>query len=380
MNIESLTLPQKTLPEERTGPTHKAEVVPTSRERFRSHRGEILFAFALAIGLLVAYRLRDVLIILFVSALFAVVLLPVMQAFMRIKIRRWQPGRAIAVLLMLAIMGGAIALFSIFALPPVVHDLREVVVELPTRGPATLARLKRVPFASHIDFTALNAKLQDYGSHVVGYILSSFAGWAGELFKIITGLVLTVYFLLEGDIAYKWFLSFFPAAHRGRLNDTLQRAAVRMGKWLLGQGLLMLILGVLSTIVFVLLHVRFAYVLGVLMGAFNLIPVVGAMVSMALVIVAAATTSWSQVLWVCVFYAIYVQLENSYLTPRIMQRQVGLAGITVIVALLLGGELAGVVGAMVSVPTAVLVAMLLDEYAVQHDELPSGTDHYTAAS
>jgi predicted PurR-regulated permease PerM len=332
-----------------------------------SRRRDIVFTFALAISLALAYKVLDIISLLYVSALFAVVLLPVMRGFMQIKIGRWQPGRATAVLLMLAIIAGAITLFIVFALPPVIRDLREFVVELPKRLPGTLDKVKRLPFASHLNLTGLNAKVQDYGSHFVAYILSSFTGWADKVFKIITSIVLIVYFMLEGERAYYWVLSFFPAAHRERLNRTLLRAEVRMGKWLLGQGLLMLILGLSSTIVFAALHVRYAYALGVLMGAFNIIPVIGAMISMALVIVAAAMDSWGKVAGVCIFYAIYVQIENSYLTPRIMEKSVGLPGLAVIVALLLGSALEGVPGAMVSVPTAVLVAVLLDEYAVKHE-------------
>jgi predicted PurR-regulated permease PerM len=345
-------------------------MTPSESTRYApSHRSDIVFAFAVAIGLALAYYLRDVLALLYVSALFAVVLLPVMRGFMRIRLGRWQLGRGSAVFLMVAIIAGAITIFVVFALPPVISDLRTFVLELPTRGPATVARLKRVPFASHLNLDALNARLQDWGSNFVTYIFKSFTGWANKAFKIITGIVLTIYFMLEGEGAYRWILSFFNADHRERLNIALLRAEVRMGKWLLGQGLLMLILGLLSTIVFVSLHVRYAYALGVLMGAFNLIPVVGAMISMALVIIAASMDSWGKVLGVCIFYAIYVQVENSYLTPRIMQTSVGLPGLAVIIALLLGAELEGVIGAMVSVPTAVLVAVLLEEYAVKKDAM-----------
>jgi len=81
----------------------------------------------------------------------------------------------------------------------------------------------------------------------------------------------------------------------------------------------------------------------------------------------AAIDSWGRVLGVAVFYVIYLNVENSYLTPRIMRNRVGLPALAILVALLLGSALAGVLGALVSVPTAVLVAVLLDEYVVQKD-------------
>ena len=140
-----------------------------------------------------------------------------------------------------------------------------------------------------------------------------------------------------------------------------------MDRWLLGQGSLMLILGVCSTIVYVSLHVRYAYALGVLTGLLNIIPIVGAAVCIGLALLVAAIDSWGRVLGVAVFYLIYLQVENSYLVPRIMKSRVGLPGLAILVSLLFGSAFAGVLGALVSVPTAVLVAELLDEYVVHKD-------------
>ena len=140
-----------------------------------------------------------------------------------------------------------------------------------------------------------------------------------------------------------------------------------MGRWLLGQGSLMLILGVTSTIVYLALHIRYAYALGVLTGLLNIVPVLGAAVCIALALLVAAIDSWGRVLGIAIFYVIYLQIENSYLTPRIMRNRVDLPGLAILVALVLGSALEGVLGALVSVPTAVLVAVLLDEYLVRKD-------------
>ena len=154
--------------------------------------------------------------------------------------------------------------------------------------------------------------------------------------RVIAGIVLTVYFILEGDEAYAWFLSLFPVERRLRLDQTLARASARMGRWLLGQGTLMLILGVSSTIVFALLQIRYAYALGVIMGLFNLVPVAGALISVSLVVLVAALDSWGRVAGVLIFYFAYLQVENTWLTPRIMRTQVDLAGLTILIALLIG--------------------------------------------
>jgi predicted PurR-regulated permease PerM len=337
------------------------------KPRTRTLRSDIVFIFALGIGLAIAYHLREELALLYVSALFAVVLMPVLRGVQMIKIGKWHPGRGSAIAIILAGVGGAITLFIVFALPPVIRDMREFVKELPTRGPEVLSRLKHLPFASRLDVTALNSRIQDYASNFVTYLVTSVSSWASGIVKIVAGIVLTIYFLLEGEHAYYWILSFFEPVPRERLNQTLLRADARMGRWLLGQGTLMLILGVYSTVVFTLLHVRYSYALGVVMGVFNIIPVIGALVSMALVVIAAAMDSWTRVLYVLIAYGIYAQVENSYLTPKIMQSSVDLPGLAIIVSLLIGSAIDGVVGAMVSVPTAVLVAVILDEYAVKHE-------------
>jgi predicted PurR-regulated permease PerM len=333
----------------------------------RSLRRDIVFAFALALACYVAWLIRDVLVMLYVSALFAVVLSPMVRFTSEIRIRRWQPFKGSAIFVLLLAVAVAVAVFGFLALPPVISDMQGFAQEMPSRLPALLERLKSLPLAQHLDTADLSSRIQDFASRAATYLLFSISDWAGKLFNIAMGFILTIYFILEGDHAYRWFLSFFPPEHRERLDATLQRAEVRMGKWLLGQGSLMLILGVASTIVYLSLHVRYAYALGVLTGLLNIIPVLGAAICIALALLVAAIDSWGRVLGIAIFYLIYLQVENSYLTPRIMKNSVGLPGLAILVALIIGSALEGVLGAMVSVPTAVLVSVLLDEYLVRKD-------------
>ncbi|MGB7189956.1 MAG: AI-2E family transporter [Acidobacteriaceae bacterium] len=328
-------------------------------------RADILFAIAMVILVCAAWHVRRELIILYVSALFAVVFMPVVRGIMKLRIGKWSPNRGFAVFLLFLAIAVGITVFSALALPPILHDLSEFGKEMPTRGPQILSRLHKFPFSDRLNFSELFVKLQGIESNLATYVLSSIRELARTAFDVIIGVVLTVYFMLEGETAYFWLLSLVPGDKRKRLDATLVRAEGRMGKWLLGQGLLMLILGVLSTVVFLALKVRYAYALGVLMGLFNLVPVVGALISVTLVVLVAAVDSWGRVLGVLIFYVVYAQVETSYLTPRIMRTSVDLAGLSVLIALLLGSAFAGVIGAMVAVPTAVLIAVLLDEYAVK---------------
>jgi len=332
--------------------------------RPRSLRSDIVFAFALALGCALAWLVRDVLMLLYVSALFAVVLTPVVRFTSSLRIGRRQPFKGSAVFLLLLAAAAVLTAFAFLALPPVVRDLQEFGRELPTRLPEILGKLKKIPFADRLNTDEISSRVQDFAGQGATYLLLFIRDWAGNLFNIVMGLILTVYFILEGDQAYRWFLSFFPRDNRDRLDRTLRRAEIRMGKWLLGQGSLMLILGLASTIVYLSLGVRYAYALGFLTGLLNIIPVLGAAVCVTLALLVAAIDSWGRVLGIAVFYLIYLQVENSYLVPRIMKKSVGLPGLAILVALLLGYAMEGVPGAMVSVPTAVLVAVLVDEYLV----------------
>ena len=89
---------------------------------------------------------------------------------------------------------------------------------------------------------------------------------------------------------------------------------------------------------------RYAYVLGVITGLLNLIPVLGAAVSLVLAVLVAAIDSWGRVLGVAIFFAVYLQIENSWLAPRIMRSRVNLPALAIFVSLLLGSALGGIAG------------------------------------
>lgn len=333
-------------------------------------RGHILFAIAVLVALVLAWHLRDVLVLLYVSAMFAVVLTPPVDSIMSFQFRGTRHvSRAVAITLLLSCVVLAMALFFLLALPPVIRDLRQFANDLPARISPTIARIKRIPLADQLGVDAIARRSEDALSATAGYLFASFPDWMGRFFDLLAGLVLCVYFMLEGDQAYRWLLALLSPENRRRLDTTLKTAGQRMSGWLFGQGLLMLILGVVSILVFGLLHVRYFFLLGVLMGLMNIIPIAGGVVTILLVAFVAALDSWTKMAGVFIFYIIYVNIENAYLTPRIMRQSVNLMGLTVLIALIVGTELAGVVGALVAIPTAVLVAVLMNEYMVQNDLL-----------
>jgi predicted PurR-regulated permease PerM len=320
------------------------------------------------IALALAWRLREVLVLIYVSALFAVVLMPAVNHIMSFRFRGTRHvSRAVAIVLLLGCVFLTLALFFLVALPPVIRDLHQFAEDLPARIPPIVARLKSLPLADRFGVDTIAQRSEDALSATAAYLFASVPDWMGRLFDLLTALVLCVYFMLEGEYAYRWLMSLLSVEHRLRLAVTLQKAERRASKWIFGQATLMLILGLASTLVFGLLHVRYFILLGVLMGLMNIVPIAGGVVTILLVGLVAAIDSWAKMAAVFLFYLIYVNIENAYLTPRIMRQSVNLMGLTVLIALIAGTELAGIAGALVAVPTAALIAVLMDEYLVQKD-------------
>jgi predicted PurR-regulated permease PerM len=319
------------------------------------------------LALVLAWRLRSVLELVYVSALFAVVLMPIVQHIMCLRIRKWSPSRPVAIVALVLSVFVSLTIFLILTLPPVVHDIQHFAADLPQRIPGVIDKLRRLPMADKFGVDDLAQKSEDIAASAAHYLLASAPLWLRRIFDLVTAFVLCIYFMLEGEFVYYYVLSFFSVESRERLAKTLSVAELRMSKWLIGQSALMLILGVCSTIVFASLHVHYFILLGVLMGLFNIIPVAGGIITIALAAAVAATDSWAKMAGVLIFYAIYAQIESSYLTPRIMRRSVNLMGLSVLIALLAGAALAGVVGALVAIPTAALIAVIMDEYFVQKD-------------
>jgi predicted PurR-regulated permease PerM len=343
-------------------------LTPEQRSAREIIRGHIMFAFGVLVFLLLAWLLVKELLIIYVSALFAVVLMPAVTRITSTKIRGHHPSRPAAIILLVVGVMVVVGVFFTVGLPPVVRDLDQFSRELPARIPGIVDRFDHLPIAKHINIDAVFQRAEATLTATASYLVGSLPNWLTHLFEILTALFLCIYFMLEGEHAYHFFLSLFPPAPRHRLDVTLRRADQRISKWLLGQGLLMLILGVCSTIVFGLLHVRYFLLLGFLMGLFNIIPIAGGVFTIALAAIVAALDSWTKMFAVIGFYLIYVNVENAFLTPRIMRSSVDLMGLTILIALMCGTALAGIVGALVAVPTAVLIAVLLDEYAVRKDE------------
>jgi predicted PurR-regulated permease PerM len=330
----------------------------------KSLRNDIVFTIALLAVLAAAWAIRNILLLVYVSALFAVVLSPAIELIRRMHIGKWRPGRGGAILVLILAGIGLVAGIGLLILPPIYRDLHAFAVDLPHRTAGVLARMRSLPFGMNFD----PALLEQHAAEAVGGAFGVFRTITGGLMGAFTCVILTAYFIVDGERTFHWALSLLPAEHRPRISATMIRAEARVRHWLIGQAALMAILGISVAIVFGLLQIKYFYALAVIAGILNIVPIIGPLIALVLAAIIAAFDSWTKLAGVLLFFAVYQQVENAILTPRIMKLSVDLPPLAVIIALLIGGALAGVLGALIAVPTAALLAVLADEYLVRKDD------------
>ncbi|MBU4332000.1 AI-2E family transporter, partial [Patescibacteria group bacterium] len=136
----------------------------------------------------------------------------------------------------------------------------------------------------------------------------------------------------------------------------------KIGSWLRGQVILMIIIGILSYIGLLILGVRYALLLALFAGLMEIIPYIGPIFGAVPAVFIALTQSPIKGLLVIVLYLIIQQLENNLIVPKIMKRAVGLNPIVVILVILIGGKIAGIVGALIAVPVATAFSVMLKDF------------------
>src|SRR4051794_29911244 len=294
----------------------------TARDGSRSVR-LVFLAFALAVAVALAWYLRHALLLIYVAAVFAVVLQPAVERVHRLSIFGWKPSRGAALLLLIAAVLLVLGLFAAFALPPLVSDIRDFAKDLPSRIAQLRTKLKAVPLLNRLDIGNMPPAVVSSSPGIV-------VGVGGAVASVLTVLLLIAYFILDGARLMAALLSVFPQASRDRLDRVLTRAGKRMRGWLAGQMMLMLILGVASGVTFGLMQLPYFLGLAVFAAIANIIPLLGPIVTVVLAALAAATDSGWKVLGVLIFYFIYQQVENAFLTPKIMKSQVQLSSAVVV--------------------------------------------------
>lgn len=190
----------------------------------------------------------------------------------------------------------------------------------------------------------------------------------GGLFSTISVMFISFYFLMYHEAFKHWISRLFHKDSRESVVEALKEIDDKLGAWVRGQLVLSFSIGFMTWIALTILQVPYALPLAVIAGMLEILPTLGPTISAIPAIIVALTISPGLALTVAIVYVIIQQIENTLLVPKIMQRAVGFNPVIVIISIMIGGNLMGVVGALLSIPFLSFVVVILNSINEQEKD------------
>jgi predicted PurR-regulated permease PerM len=309
------------------------------------------------VALFLLWILQGILLVILASFVLAIGFQPAIVWFEQRGMRRGL-GLALVVMGFLVVLGGLLTL----ALPLIASQAAEMVEELPAfverlqAGDGLLARL-----AGMIDVERITTE----GTSDPTAALEMVGNIAGFGFNFLTVLLVTPYFAMAMPEIKLWLVRLLRPQHREDFLRLIGESTDLMANFIVGNLIVSVIAGVVTWIGLSIIGVPYALALAAWVAITDLIPILGALLGAAGVAVVALAQSPETLLWSMVLLVAYQQLENFVIAPRVMNRAVDLSPASVIIALMVGGSLAGLVGALLALPIAALLKILFRDYVVQ---------------
>ncbi|TSD01877.1 MAG: Uncharacterized protein Athens071425_280 [Parcubacteria group bacterium Athens0714_25] len=325
---------------------------------------EVIFKVVLvALGLWFLYTIRDIVAVFFVSVILMAALEPAVRWFQRRKINRILAVALVYILLFL-IMGISIS----FLIPAVAVQFQEFSRNLPNylEGISNAAsglnkyfQTQGISFSSQDIFSNLKGNFGNLFSRTLGV----FSG----LFSLVVIISMAFYMSVKEDGMEKFFQSITPKIYDSYVVSLAKRIKSKIGKWMLGQILLMIIIFLLDFLVLYLLGVPYALIIAIIGGILEIIPYIGPTVSTIIAGAMGLLFSPIKGFLVIIGYILIQVAENNIFVPQIMKKAVGLNPLAVILALLIGAKVGGVLGAILSVPIATIAGVLIGDWMALRD-------------
>ncbi len=305
--------------------------------------------------------LKHVFIVLFTAVLLAAAVAPAARFLTRFRIPRGITILCIYLLVVLVLVG-VVAL----VVPLVVTEVDALRGSLP-RYQADLQReVSRIApdQASKLSSTDLFSRFSGELGKFAGELTGVIFGLVSTSISVVLILVIAFFLAVEENFVGLVISRFVPQTQRPQASRMLGAMGTRLGQWARAQMLLALFFGVAFGIGLRLAGVHYAVTLGVVGGILEIIPYVGGFITLGLAIVVSLTQNPVLLIWVIVWYTIVVELEGHVIAPKLMDRVLGIHPLVIVVALFLGGEALGILGALLAVPIAIVFQVLLDEFYV----------------
>lgn len=305
----------------------------------------IIFTVFFLLGLQFLWTVRDILYGLFLAFIFMSALKPPVEFMARYKI-----PKAVGALLVIVVTIGVLLFSLLFVLPPLVNEM----IGFVTTFPKLLSTI--VPgFNQTINLNSLVSLLPNITDNffkIVSYIFSNIVFFISVIF-------FTFYFLIEESIIATFAFRFFKDKKAELVVSVAHQIEQRMSSWVWGQAILMLIIGTLTYIGLSLMGVKYALSLAFIAGIFEVVPMIGPILSSVPAILVGLSISLPFAGIVAVLYFIIQQLENTLIVPFIMKQKVGIHPVVTLIALAIGGRLGGILGVFVSVPVAIIIETII---------------------
>jgi len=303
------------------------------------------------LGLALAWVLKDVLAMLFVALLLAALIDPFADWFDRRHIPR---GAAVLIIYLCLIL--VLGLVFVVLIPPLVEQATQLIQTFGYGGQLSEFLKDARELSSGVGLPQAGSiveALQGFSSTI-----TSFIGGVGTIAVV---LVLTFYMVVEEEAVSRAFRSVAPQEYQPYLSQLFGRMRAKIGSWLRGQIILGVVVGTLTFVGLAIFDVRYALVLALIAGVFEIIPYVGPILAAIPAVIFTFIDSPTKGLAVIILYFVIQQVENNILVPRVMQKIAGLNPIVSIVALIIGLKLGGVVGAIFAIPVAMMISVVLQD-------------------
>lgn len=317
----------------------------------------ILRIIFIILCLVFLYIIRDVLVLLF----FAIIIASAVDLPARYLDKLKLP-RALSVLLIYLLAIGLLVGLLILFIPSLAKEIKAFSTEFPNYADSLYQKIQKLQNGS-LRYQKIINEIQNilssFGETLrdsVSNILSKTLGVFGGLASFVIILVISFYLAVQKNGIKNLLKGVAPREHEEYILGLWERAERKMGQWLQGQLLLALIVGVLVYIGLSILHIRFAFLLAIIAGVLELVPYIGPTLAAVPAVILAFFQAPVLAVWVVVLYIVVQQLENHLLVPLVMRKVVGLHPVIVIIALLIGGKLLGILGILLAVPAAAVLA------------------------
>lgn len=317
--------------------------------------------FVLAVFFL--YYIRRVIVLLFAVIIIVAVLSPLVGYLTKRKV-----PQILAVLVAYILVFGILGLIIYIIVPPLIHQITNVSSNLPYY--IDKLSILNINISDYIDFSRYNlSQISSSLSRISGGVIDSVIAIFGGVASAITVIVLSFYLLLERESLKEFIFSFIPEDKKEWLLKTSRKVFHKLGGWARGQLILAVTIGVVCYIVLRIIGVPYSLLLAILAGLLEIVPIVGPIVAgVVAALVAMVTGTWWQVLAIIISYTLIQQLENHFLVPNIMSKYVGFSPVIIIIALLIGAELGGIVGAILAIPIAAAGIVVTREWYSHNKE------------